>query len=290
VLHSTQPAGANPGDPGDPGGSWGADGPPAGTRTLEDKTSTFDDFSIEFFVAPTAHAAADFEIDDFEISTDSTITTGATDPNFSNVVLLLHFDGANNSSTVTDSSSYGDSKTLASPYVISTAQSKWGGASLLMPDGVFGITPATWSYDSRFGRGSGQGYTIEAWVWQSTGSPSGGGIGMDDSGSVLWLLRATGTTDEWEVSIRDYTYSATFTVTAGAWHFVQTVFATDGTSITKVDGSTVLTTAGATTWSSAAPYISNEDVFGGSIHIDDWRITAGVARAFAVPTAAFPDS
>jgi hypothetical protein len=155
---------------------------------------------------------------------------------------------------------------------------------------VSGVTPATWSYDSRFGRGSGQGYTIETWVWESTGSPSGGGLGLDDSGSVLWLLRATGSAGEWEISFRDYTYSATFTATAGGWHFLQIVVATDGTSIAKFNGATVLTTPDLGTWSTAAPFISNEDVFGGTLHVNDWRITSGVARAFAVPTAAFPDA
>ena len=282
--------GSYPAGSGDPGGSNGGPYPPASFPTLATQRDTIGLITGAFTGAVGTAGQAAALLDGFDGVFTGTITTPSGDPDFASVALLLHFDGANNSSTVTDSSSYGDSKTLASPYVISTAQSKWGGASLLMPDGVFDVTPATWSDSSRFARGSGQGYTIEAWVWQSPASPSGGGIGMDDSGSVLWLLRATGTTNEWEVSIRDYTYSATFTATAGAWHFVQTVFATDGTSITKVNGSTVLTTAGVTTWPSAAPFISNEDVVGGSIHIDDWRITAGVARAFAVPTAAFPDS
>lgn len=278
------PAGA-----GDPGGSWGGGTPPVGTSTIEEELSVFEDFDIQFFVGSAIAAAGEFEFDDFEVESDTTVGQ-ATDPDFASVALLMHFDGANNSATATDSSSYGDTKTLTSPYVISTAQSKWGGASLLFPNGVFGVTPATWSYSSRYGRGSGQGYTIEAHFWQSTGNPTGGVLGLDDSGSILWLLRPTGGADEWELSIRDATYAATFTATSGAWHFIQTVIATDGTSITKVDGTTVLTTPNLGTWSTAAPFISNEDVFGGSLHVDDWRITPGVARAFAVPTAAFPDS
>lgn len=279
-----------PAGSGDPGGSYGGAEIPQSVPSLTQQRDTLGDITGYFAGAISLAGALEPNLDSMTGAFTGEIAEPAGDPYFANVALLMHFNGANNSSTATDSSSYGDDKTLSSPYVISTAQSKWNGSSLLFPDGVFGVTPATWSYDSRYGRGSGQGYTIEAWVWQSSASPSGGGLGLDDSGSILWLLRPTGTANEWEISFRDYTYSATFTASSAAWHFAQTVIATDGTSITKFDGVTVLTTPDLGTWSTAAPFISNEDVIGGSVHAADWRITPGVARAFAVPTEAFPDS
>lgn len=57
---------------------------------------------------------------------------GGGDPDFSSVVLLAHFDGTNGSTTFTDSSSKNKTitrQTLADA-TISTAQSKFGGASL----------------------------------------------------------------------------------------------------------------------------------------------------------------
>lgn len=53
------------------------------------------------------------------------------DPYFNNVLLLCHFDGANNSTTITDSSLYQRSITRVNA-LISTSQSVFGGASLAL--------------------------------------------------------------------------------------------------------------------------------------------------------------
>ena len=283
--------GRYPAGSGDPGGSNGGAVPPASFATLSSLRDTLDAFTGAFTgaVSMSGHAAA--LLDPFTGLFTGTIAAPSGDPDFASVALLMHFNGADASAPATDSSGYGDTETLTSPYVISTAQSKWGGASVLFPDGATGVTPASWSEISRYGRGSGQGYTFEVWFWKSASATSGGGLGIviDSLGSLVLWLRPTGTANEWELTTAD-TFVNTFTVTSGAWHFLQTVVATDGTSITKVDGTTVQTTSSLGTWSTAAPFLSNEDVALGSVHFDDWRITPGVARAFAVPTAAFPDS
>jgi hypothetical protein len=73
--------------------------------------------------------------------------------------LLLHFDGANNSTTFTDSSSNNYSVTRGGSATISTAQSKFGGASLALDgDGDYVSTTAPIEL------GSGD-FTIEAWVF-----------------------------------------------------------------------------------------------------------------------------
>ena len=55
------------------------------------------------------------------------------DPDWANVVLLLHLDGTDGSTTITDVK--GNTCTTINTAAISTAQSKFGGASLLL-DGL----------------------------------------------------------------------------------------------------------------------------------------------------------
>lgn len=283
--------GAFPAGAGNPGGSWGPGGPPDGTRTLEDKTSTFDDFDFEFFVAPTAEAGADFEIDDFVISTESETAEPAGDPDFASVVLLLHFGGSDGSTTITDSSSYADSKTSSSPILIETSDSVWGGSCLAYPSGTTDEdTGANWTPGaSRFARSSGTAYTIELW-FKKTGATTAGSVARLFNGSVLWRLQATSTSNGWQITVGGT--STNFTVTTGDWHFLQTVVSTGNIATTKVDGTTVQTTGAIAAWT-GTPYPvlnTSTNVSGGDLRIEDLRITAGVARAFAVPTAAFPDA
>src|ERR1035437_572304 len=56
--------------------------------------------------------------------------TSPFDTSFSNVTLLLHGDGTNGSTAFTDSSSLGQTVTGNGSAQISTAQSKWSGASI----------------------------------------------------------------------------------------------------------------------------------------------------------------
>jgi hypothetical protein len=83
------------------------------------------------------------------------------DPYFSNVVLLCHFEGANNSTTFIDSSSYNRTATVAGNAKISTTNPLTGTSS-----GVFDGSTATklsWANSSDFAFGSGD-FTIELLV------------------------------------------------------------------------------------------------------------------------------
>eukprot|EP01041_Mallomonas_annulata_P026842 gene26842-48282_t len=85
---------------------------------------------------------------------------GPTDPDFANVSLLCHFDGADTSTTITDNSPSPKTLTAYGNAQIDTAQSKFGGASLLLDGtGDYVSTPA----DTVFNFGSGE-FTVEAWV------------------------------------------------------------------------------------------------------------------------------
>jgi len=83
---------------------------------------------------------------------------------FNQVVLLLHFDGANNSTTFTDSSSYNRTATAYGNAKISTTQSKFGGSSGYF-DGsgdYLQLTPILLGTVD---------FTIEFWIY-ATGAPN----------------------------------------------------------------------------------------------------------------------
>ena len=92
------------------------------------------------------------------------------DPSYSSVSLLFHMDGANNSTTVLDSSPSPSAVTVFSDAVLSTADSKFGGASAYF-DGTDGymITPA--NANVRLGSGE---FTIEGWFKRKGSCPNSG--------------------------------------------------------------------------------------------------------------------
>lgn len=86
---------------------------------------------------------------------------GARDPYFSNVVSLMHFDGANGSKVFTDQIAGRTWTNFGTDIAISNAQSKFGGASLnggnINSNYLVSDTPAS---DFTFGTGD---FTIELW-------------------------------------------------------------------------------------------------------------------------------
>lgn len=87
---------------------------------------------------------------------------GTTDPNWSNVVLAMHLDGANGSTTFTDMT--GKTVTPLGNAEISTAQYKFGFSSALL-DGTGDYLSVPSSADFDFGSGN---FTIEMWVHPTT--------------------------------------------------------------------------------------------------------------------------
>jgi hypothetical protein len=82
------------------------------------------------------------------------------DPYFSNVALLMHMDGGNNSTTFSSNANNGKVLTASGSTKISTAQSKFGGASVVLngtSDAL--LTPA--STDLSFYNTP---FTVEMWV------------------------------------------------------------------------------------------------------------------------------
>lgn len=224
-----------------------------------------------------------------------------SNPNFANVKLLLHFDGSDGATTTTDSSSAARAMTFVGNAQIDTAQSKWGGSSLLL-DGSGDLLTTPDSADWQFG---GE-FMIEAWVrFAST-------VGIQciasqyDSGinSRAWYLRATATQLELGYceslsACSSNVLLVSWTHTTNTWYHI--VGERIGTTIRlAADGVELGTATHATGLNNSASVLrvgalftggSNTNFFNG--WIDDLRITNGEAvygATYAVPTGPFPDS
>lgn len=225
-----------------------------------------------------------------------------SDAFFSNVSSLLHFDGADGSTTFTDEKGIiwtpsGDAK-------ISTAQSKFGGASLLL-DGSGDYVQTADSADFAFGAGN---FTVEGWFRESVTGAIRQIVGqhttqsnvnssflvLSDSGKLTLNVFVGGTI---------YAIAAASAHSTGTWHHFAAV--RDGSTLRLFLNGTSVGTAsigsGSVNDSSRPVYVgvvgndSGPDpggyYFNG--HIDDLRITKGVARYtadFTPPTAAFPSA
>lgn len=208
----------------------------------------------------------------------------ANDPYWNSVVLAMHMDDTG----LTDLK--GHAVTLKGNVARSSTQSKFGGYSAAF-DGSGDLASVASSSDFAFGTGD---FTIEFFVRQAVAgsavlidcrpnsSSNGAYITMYVDASVIYLyvsaaVRITGPV-----------------VSAGAWHHIA-LSRSSGSTRLFVDG----TQAGAT-YADATSYISCPVNIGSSGdlvwvlngHIDDLRVTKGVARYtanFAVPTEAFPN-
>ena len=213
-----------------------------------------------------------------------------SDPYWANVVALLHFDGADGSTTFTDQtgklwSAEGGAKISADAYA-------FGGASLYLPAGA--QIKTTGSSDFAFGLGD---FTIEGWFDpRKAGSGNGDGIffsnGINASdGITLALNNNYGLELRTSLSNRFYVPGTTHIASAGIAFL----------SISRV-GSTVYVGVNGQVASYSYDFgntaFAPEIVIGQSGasyigYIDDFRITKGVARYtanFTPPTAPFPSA
>jgi len=222
-----------------------------------------------------------------------TATCTPNDPSFAFNSLLLHGDGTNGSTTITDSSLTPKTVTAVGNAQISTAQSKFGGASIAFDGTGDYIAIAEASGSFTFGTGD---FTIEFWFYPSnlTGD------------SVIADWRSAGSGSQritlYRVGSVLYFYNGAFAITATS-ALTNTVF--QHIALCKGSNSTLLFVGGiqvGSTYADTTSYLAPQS---GSIHfggllgtysmagyIDDIRITKGVARYtanFTPPTAPFPD-
>jgi hypothetical protein len=228
------------------------------------------------------------------------ISPSYKDPSFASVSLLLHGNGTNGSTTITDNSPSPKVVTAIGNAQISTAQNKFGGASIAFDGTGDALTvPDNAVFD--FGSAN---FTIEGWIYQTTPTtglrllyvkrtiPTPGissvAVAVNGGNLTAW---ATSSTASWDI-VNGVAFGA---VTTNTWiHFA---VVRNGTAFTGYLGGvgTSLGTSSATIINTASSVSIGGDVDGSSCfagYIDELRITKGVARYtsnFSVPPAPFPD-
>lgn len=104
------------------------------------------------------------------------VTTSAIPPSFdplyNDVVLLLNMSGVNNSQNIIDSSLLNNTISVTGTAAISTAQSRFGGSSLLVPEATSSRNAIYTPSSNAFSFGSGN-FTIEFWLRQNNTPQSG---------------------------------------------------------------------------------------------------------------------
>lgn len=224
----------------------------------------------------------------------SAFPPGGGDPNFANVQLLLHMEGADGSTTFTDSSSSPKTVTANGNAQIDTAQSKFGSSSCLLDgSGDYLGLPNAASVVPESGN-----FTVEAFVRMASFSGNNTLYGTGDaqiSSGFLFTVNSSGLLQVFgtnanivapagSVSLSTWTHIA-LTRSGSTWRtFAGGVLAASGTNSNNY-------AANSTVYIGARNYAgSTGDYFNG--HIDEFRFTKGVARYtsnFTPPAAPFPD-
>ena len=216
-------------------------------------------------------------------------TTG--DVYYPQTSLLMHFNGTNGSTTMTDNSKNNLAVTSVNGAAITTAESKFGGTS--------GFFDGTNDYLSIVNNSalnlSGGSYTIECWI-RPTGNYTNYNtiIAKRSAGGSAWQVYLRITTGVLGFYNGTEFYSST-TPTANVWSHVAAVY--NGSTINLyLNGVSVLSTATGNTDYNTPIHIgeavpSYNEYFNG--YIDELRITKGIARYtsnFTPSTTQFLDS
>jgi hypothetical protein len=214
---------------------------------------------------------------------------------FSNVSLLLHGNGTNGSTTITDNSSSPKTVTAVGNAQISTAQSKFGGASIAFDNAGDYLTLAS---NSAFAFGTGD-FTIEFWVYMNSlkgginfiNSNNGSGSGTN---SIIVGLNG-GNALEYYINSGSRIVDPV-AISTGNWVHVA-LCRGSGTSRMFKNGSQVganFTDTQIVSSTNTFLIGTRDDNLNFSFngYIDDLRITKSVARYtanFTPPAAPFPD-
>jgi hypothetical protein len=223
------------------------------------------------------------------------------DPNFANVSLLLHGDGTNGSTTITDNSPSPKTMTAVGNAQISTAQSKFGGAGILFDGSGDRITTPSNS-DFAFGTGD---FTVEAWVREVARVQYAALIEIGDhlTSGIIFLTNG-GTSANGRIGIYcgnaggNGFFGFQIAGSLNNWNHIAYIRSSGQLTcyVNGIGGSSVsftfnhTSTSTVTIGSRAGGTGGNYDFNG---YIDDLRITKGVARYtanFTPPTAPFPDA
>jgi hypothetical protein len=217
-----------------------------------------------------------------------------TDPNFSDVTLLLHMDGADGSTSFPDSGPGAVSMTTNGGAVVTTAQSQFGGASASFPNSTSFLSVPTFAGAQFPGD-----FTIECWARFTAGVGSNMTfLSLDDfNGSFngRWRLMLT-TSNTLMFVINDNVRGQTGSVSGlfNTWCHVA-VTRQSGNIQIFVNGDLSATASDSASLDRNITFRAGAGAFGGwsAMFMDDLRLTKGVARYtanFTPPTAPFPDA
>lgn len=219
-----------------------------------------------------------------------------SDPFYGNVSLLLHMNGTNGSTVFTDKSINNFTVTANGNAQISTAQSKFGGASGLF-DGTgdsLSIASST-AFDL-----SVSNWVVEGWFRFSSRSAGMRLWGLSDGSNIAALLvDSAGDTSKLDlnhVGITSLSKSATGVLSDNTWIHIA-VESVSGTATIYVNGTASGGTTGSWPITGASSFRIGElaSPYGGTAYngyIDEFRVTKGVSRYagnFATQTKEFPN-
>jgi hypothetical protein len=218
-------------------------------------------------------------------------TTG--DVYYPQTSLLMHFNGTNGSTTMTDNSKNVLVATAVGNAKLSTAQSKFGGSSLLL-DGTGDYL--TFPANSEFAFGTGN-FTIECWIYFAAGSTYRGIFSTRATSSTSVTTNGSfGVNAENGIFLWTNTFIINYTTNIGTNQWVHVALCRNGSSLKAFANGTEV---GSTTYTdnltgNLATIGANGDgseAFNG--YIDELRITKGIARYtgnFTPSTTQFLDS
>ena len=216
--------------------------------------------------------------------------TAPTDPYGSNVSLLLHADGAEDSPVFTDSSLNNLSITAIGNARVKTGTKKFGsGAAYFDGNGDYLTVPNSQAFN--FGTGD---FTLEAWIYITSLNANNGIFGTPQGG-LAFAVNNNNRLFADHANVGGSPVFGTTPLSANTWYHVA-VSRSNGIARTFING--VIESSGswnANFTSSSLSIIGNLETlntwpFNG--YIDDLRITKGVARYtsnFTPPTSPFPN-
>lgn len=227
------------------------------------------------------------------ITSGLSIVPDVVDPYFGNVVSLMHFEGANGSTSFIDET--GKTWTASGAMVLSTAEKPFGTSSLSDPTAAAHLTTAS-SADFSYGTAD---FTIEFFARPS--NLTGTKIWYDQRALLIQArptIYAVGNNLRYFVSGSDRITGGAASVVINVWQHI---------AISRVSGSTRLFVDGVqkgSTFTDGTNYETSVVVLGqagnalggteGFIgHTKELRVTKGVGRYaanFTPPSEAFPDS
>lgn len=229
------------------------------------------------------------------------------DPHWANVVILLRGEGTDGSGIVYDEVSATNLKSTNNP-TVSTAQYKFGAASLYAPGG--GAFTALGTYKSAYDIGSGD-FTVECWARSanvssiryifmqphSGGYSSGGWSLAQNASGIPYFIYADGSA---EYYVGGSASSNPVSLSVNTWHHIAATLVVEGSDRRLrifVDGVLLdnVVRTGVPANGNTNPSLMrdiNTGTRSWNGYVDEFRITKGVARytaAFTPPAAQFPN-